>query len=263
MLKKNLFIALLLTLAANHASAQVYTIHAKYSVESIYIHEYHQLSFDRIDTSNNFTLVADFDKKTVTDPTDSYSPLIITEIVHDEGSMFYILKVKSDKWVKWRSYKLMVNHQDQPVYIKDTDVKRDTFFHTYTNNLATLSFYQKTARIKDKTVNEDKFTNYNLTAELRKEKWNFTDNIVEMRDGYINWTTGGEKHVLDITEVYLLKTEGTDGLRVICTEKDGELYDINYLNSNRKIEENQYGKERFITIAKIVGSKRVWEAILL
>ena len=100
-------------------------------------------------------------------------------------------------------------------------------------------------------------------TQLREEAWKFTDNLVEMRDGYVNWTREGEKHHLEITEVYLVKKEGSDGIRLICTEKDGELYDINYLNSNLRIEENQYGKERFITIAKIVGSKRVWEAILL
>lgn len=271
MRKKHLSItlAVLFIIAANHASAQVYTIKAKYNLLSIYTGEYHQLWFDRIDTGNNYILTADFDKKTVTDPTDSYSPLPITEIVHEEGSMFYILKVKPDKWVKWRYYKLMVNHLGQPVYIqetdqqKDRDERRDTFFHTYTSNLATLSFYKKYVRIKDMALNENQSSDYSDAHDMWKQPWKFAGNTLEMRNGYINWITGGETHHLEITEVYLVKKQGSDGIRLVCTEKDGELYDISYVNSDKRVEENQYGKESFIYITKNVSGKRVWAAILI
>jgi hypothetical protein len=269
MLKKYLIIGLaLILLAANHATAQVYTIKAKYSLLTIYNSEYHMLTFDRIDTANNYTLIADFDKRTITDPTDTYSPLAITEIVHEEGSMFYILKVKPGHYVRWRYYKLMVNRLGQPVYIqqteqqKDRDVKRDTFFHTFTSNLASLSFYEKFARIKDTVLNEGKSITYGKINELWRQKWKFADNLVEMRDGYINWTGPGEKHHLEITEVYLIKRQGSDGIGVIGKEKDGEYYDIDYMTSDRKIEEPQYGPERFISIVKVVDGKKLWAAIL-
>jgi hypothetical protein len=266
---KHLIIGLaLIMLAANYAAAQVYTIKAKYSLLSIYTAEYHMLSFDRIDTANNYTVIADLDKKTITDPTDTYSPLAITDIVHEEGSMFYILKVKPSRYVKWRYYRLMVNHQGEPVYIqqteqqKDRDVKRDTFYTTFTNNLAALSFYQKFTRIKDTVLNEDRSVAYSKINELWRQKWKFADNLVEMRDGYINWTGPGEKHHLGITAVYLVKKQGSDGIRVICTEKEGEFYDIYYMTSDRKIEERQLGPERFISITKVVDSKSLWAAIL-
>jgi|GEM_PF-5108402 len=275
MFKKHLplTLAFLLLLAANITSAQVYTMHPKYSLQSIYSYDKPpSLWFDRIDTAINYTFTIDFDKKIINDPTDYRSPLTITDIVNagknDGGSTFYILKVKPNKYLKWCYYKLMINSENIPIYIqetdqqKDRDSKRDTFFHTYTSNLATLSFYQATALIKDITLNEDRNASYSGMSNLWREKWKFADHVMEMRDGYINWTEPGKKHHMLIKDVALLQKKGSDGIRLVCTEKDGESYFITYGLTDVQIEEHQSWPERHILMFKVVDNKKVWGAIL-
>ena len=271
--KKFLFIALtcVLTIAVNHATAQVYTITAKYSVAPIYSPNYGgNLWFDRIDTAHHYTFIIDIDKKTLSNPIYRNPPELISfsEIIHDESNHFYILKYKPERHNRWNYYKLQLTADNDPLYLQlalnstISHSARDTFFDTYTNDLTSLSFAKKYTRIKDVTLDKDNYAANDQIRGLVKIPFRETNEPLEMRNGYINWTREGVTHHLLISSAELVKGDDANGIDVQCAERDGEYYDLAYINSDRKVDESQYGKEPYIMILKYVNGKKVWVGIL-
>ncbi len=273
MLKKHLSIAipLLFTLAANHAIAQVYKITAKYCSLTIYSLPYgNEMWFDMIDTGRNYAFVADIGKKTMTNPAGLFprDVIPITEIVHDKRNHFYILKYKKEAINRWNYYKLQLSADDSPLYIQVVENRigsgsaRDTFFFHYTNDLATLSFSKKYTDIKDTVLSADKTEADAQIEGLRKTPFRKTEEPMEMRNGYINWTREGLTHHLRILSTDLVEAVRSDGITLRCAERDNEYYEMTYLYSDRKVDEHQNGRDRYIVIIKYVDAKRVWAGVL-
>ena len=264
--------SLLCMFMTNSATAQVYEFTTKYNLESMYIADLNELSFDVIDTGRHYTFIADLDKKTISNPVTILSTpeiLSITEIIHDAENRSYILKTPAEKGYKFNYYKLQLGEHDDPLYIqrveklKGRDMARDTFFKTYTNNLAALSFYKRISLIKDTVINETATETKTQLANLHNQPFRKADQLVEMRDGYIHWTIDGKTRHLKIKYVDLVKEYGSDGITMGCAERnDSEKYEITYVKSVKDLDRYHPGLQRFILIVKLVNGKRTWAALL-
>jgi hypothetical protein len=232
-----------------NTEAQVYHFKPKYYCQSIYGHEYDQLTFDSIKVFRQGAFVIDLNNKTITDPTE-YEIISITDVVSNGTQLIIKAKRVKESYQLWHQY-LMDVQDTNVIYFQEQETlkgsTRDTFYSTYSNDLGRFyfskSFHQKF-----------------VTAE--KEKlFVYSTNRVSMKDGYITWQEGKKEkkqktepviRQFKVTEIKRESSSETPGVTYYCAEGDVPyrfFYGYGFIN-NEYTNKKQWTEVAMITWVK-------------